>query len=133
MSLSTTGLILLSLISAFLHHPMKRRNIGSVLLTTKVTISHGGSSLRILKNIIIRSGVRSALQTTTNQLLASPSGEGTTLPFPIPYPQQSTNSLPLDPLDESTPNFEQFVSSQSGEDEDILIQMDNIEIPNLLG
>ena len=54
------------------------------------------------KKIIIRSGVRSALRTTTNQCLASPSGEGTTLPFPIPYPQQSTNSLPLDPLDEST-------------------------------
>ena len=33
--------------------------------------------------IIIRSGVRSALRTTTNQCLASPSGEGTTLPFPF--------------------------------------------------
>ena len=53
--------------------------------------------------IIIRSGVRSALRTTTNQRLASPSEEGTTLPFPIPYPQQSTTSLPLDPLDASTP------------------------------
>ena len=61
------------------------------------------------EKIIICSGVRSALRTTTNQRLASPSGEGTTLPFPIPYPQQSTNSLPLDPLDASTPNFEQFV------------------------
>ena len=61
------------------------------------------------QKIIIRSGVRSALRTTTNQRLVSPSGQGTTLPFPIPYPQQSTNSLPLDPLDESTPNFEQFV------------------------
>ena len=61
------------------------------------------------QKIIIRSGVRSALRTTTNQHLASPSGEGPPLPFPIPYPQQSTNSLPLDPLDESTPNFEQFV------------------------
>ena len=59
--------------------------------------------------IIIRSGIRSALGTTTNQRLASPSGEGTTLPFPIPYPQQSTTSLPLDPLDASTPNFEHFV------------------------
>ena len=83
--------------------------------------------------IIIRSGVRSALRTTTNQRLASPSGEGTTLPFPIPYPQQSTNSLPLDPLDASTPNFEQFVTSQSGEDEDNPIPMANIDIPNLLG
>ena len=52
---------------------------------------------------IIHSGIRSALRTTTNQRLSSPSEEGTTLPFPIPYPQQSTNSLPLDPLDESTP------------------------------
>ena len=46
--------------------------------------------------------VQSALRTTTNQCLASPSGEGTTLPFPIPYPQQSQISLPLDPLDESS-------------------------------
>ena len=83
--------------------------------------------------IIIRSGVRSALRTTTNQRLASSSGEGTTLPFPIPYPQQSTNSLPLDPLDASTPNFEQFVTSQSGEDEDNPIPMANIDIPHLLG
>ena len=83
--------------------------------------------------ITIRSGVRSALRTTTNQCLASPSGEGTTLPFPIPYPQQSKNSLPLDPFDESTPNFEQFVNSQSGEDEDNPIHMANIDMPNLLG
>ena len=85
------------------------------------------------QKIIIRSGIRSALRTTTNKRLASPSGEGTTLPFPIPYPQQSTNSLPLDPLDASTPNFEQFVNSQSGEDEDNPIHMANIDIPNLLG
>ena len=85
------------------------------------------------QKIIIRSGVRSALRTTTNQRLASPSGEGTTLPFPIPYPQQSKNSLPLDPLDASTPNFEQFIKSQSGEDEDHPIPMANIDIPNLLG
>ena len=57
------------------------------------------------QKIIIHSGVRSALRTTTNQCLASPSGEKTTLPFLIPYPQPSKNSLPLDPLDESTPNF----------------------------
>ena len=85
------------------------------------------------QKIIIRSGVRSALRTTTNQRLASSSGEGTTLPFPIPYPKQSSNSLPLDPLDASTPNFEQFVKSQSGEDEDHPIPMANIDIPNLLG
>ena len=85
------------------------------------------------QKIIIRSGVRSALRTTTNQRLASPSGDGTTLPFPIPYPQQSTNFLPLEPLDESTPTFEQFVTSQSGEDEDNPTHMANIDIPNLLG
>ena len=83
--------------------------------------------------IIICSGVQSALRTKTNQCLASPSGEGTTLPFSITYPQQSKNSLPLDPFDDSTPNFEQFVSSQSGEDEDNPIHMANIDIPNLLG
>ena len=85
------------------------------------------------QKIIIHSVIRSALRTTTNQRLASPSGQGTTLPFPIPYPQQSTNSLPLDPLDASTPNFEQFVKSQSGEDEDNPIHMANIDILNLLG
>ena len=84
------------------------------------------------QKIIIRSGVRSALRTTTNQRLASPSGEGTTLPLPIPY-SQSQNSLPLDPLDASTPNFEHFVKSQTGEDEDNPIPMANIDIPNLLG
>ena len=81
------------------------------------------------QRIIICSGIQSALSTTTNQCLASPSGEGTTLPFPIPYPQQSQISLPLDPFDESTPNFEQFVNSQSGEDEDNPIPMANIDIP----
>ena len=83
--------------------------------------------------IIICSGIQSALSTTTNQCLASPSGEGATLPFSIPYPQQSKNSLPLDPFDASTPNFEQFVNRQSGEDEDNPIHMANIDIPNLLG
>ena len=85
------------------------------------------------QKIIICSGIRSALRTTTNQCLASPSGEGTTLPFPISYPQQSKNSLPLDPLDELTPNFEPFVNSQSGENEDNPIPMANIDIPTLLG
>ena len=83
--------------------------------------------------IIICSGIQSALRTTTNQCLASPSGEGTTLPFSIPYPQPSKNSLPLDPFGESTPTFEHFVNSQSGEDEDNPIHMANIDIPNLLG
>ena len=49
MSLSTTGLTLLSLTSTFLHHPMKRRVIGLALLTTKVTLSPGESLLRTLK------------------------------------------------------------------------------------
>ena len=79
--------------------------------------------------IILCSGIQSVLSITTNQCLASPSGEGTTLPFSIPYPQQSKNSLELDPFDESTPNFEQFVNSQSGEDEDNPIPMANIDIP----
>ena len=86
-----------------------------------------------VQKIIICSGVGSALRTTTNQCLASPSGEGTTLPFSIPYPQQSKNSLPLDPFDESTPHFEQLFNSQSGEDEDNPIHMANIDIPNFLG
>ena len=63
------------------------------------------------QKIIICSGVQSALRTTANQCLASPSVEESKLPFSIPYPQQSKNSLPLDPFDESTPNFEQFVNS----------------------
>ena len=85
------------------------------------------------QKIIICSGIQSALRTTTNQCLVSPSGEGTTLPFSIPYPQQSKNSLPIDPFDESTPNFEQFVKSQSGEDDNNPIHMVKIDIPNLLG
>ena len=36
------------------------------------------------QKINICSGIQSALRTTTNQHLASPSGEGITLPFPIP-------------------------------------------------
>ena len=83
--------------------------------------------------IIICSGIQSALRTTTNQCLASPSGEGTTLPFSIPYLHPSKNSLPLDPFDESTPTFEHLVNSPSGEDEDNPIHMANIDIPNLLG
>ena len=116
---------------------MKRRVIGSVLLPTKVTVSPGGSPLRILtrSSFVLAFKVPSELQpiSVLHHLLASPSGEGTTLPFPIPYPQQSKNSLPLDPFDESTPNFEKFVNCQSGEDEDNPIHMVNIDIPNLLG
>ena len=67
MSLSTKGLILLNLISTFLHHLMKRRVIGSVLPTTKVTVSPGGSSLRILKrsSFVLAFAVLSELQQTS--------------------------------------------------------------------
>ena len=67
MSLSTTGLILLNLISTSLHHLMKRRVIGLALLATKVTLSPGGSSLRILKrsSFILVSEVPSELQQTS--------------------------------------------------------------------
>ena len=41
--------------------------------------------------------------------------------------------MPLDPIDASTPNIEQFVNSQSGEDEDNSIHMATIDIPNLPG
>ena len=67
MSLSTTGLNFLSLISTFLHHLMNRRVIGSVLPTTQVTISPGGSSLRILKrsSFVMAFKVPSELQQTS--------------------------------------------------------------------
>ena len=67
MCLSTTGSILLNLISTFRHHIMKRRVIGSVFANNQ------GDSFtwRILtedtQKIIIHSVVRSALRTTTNQ------------------------------------------------------------------
>ena len=67
MSLSTTGLILLSLISTFLHHLMERMVIWSVLPTTQVTVSPGGSSLRILKisSFVLAFEVPSELQQTS--------------------------------------------------------------------
>ena len=133
MSLFTTGLILLNLISIFLHHPMKSKVIGLVLLTTKVTVSPGESSLRIPTRLsfVLAFAVLSELQQTS--VLHHLQQRGPHFLFPIPYPQQSTNSLPLDPLDASTTNFEPFVKSQSGEDEDNPIPMANIDIPNLLG
>ena len=83
MSLSTTVLILLSLISAFLHHLMKRRVIGSVLPTTKVTISPGGSSLRILKrsSFVLAFEVPSELQQTS--VLHHLQGRGPHFLFPF--------------------------------------------------
>ena len=67
MSLSTTGLIPLSLTSTFLHHLMKRRVIGSALLTTKATPSPGESSLRILRRLsfVLEFEVPSELQQTS--------------------------------------------------------------------
>ena len=41
--------------------------------------------------------------------------------------------MPIDHFEESTPNFEHFVKSQSGVDEDNPIRMANIAIPNILG
>ena len=67
LSLSTTGLILLSLISTFLHHLMKRRVVGLVLPSTNVTVSPGGSPLRILKisSFVLAFEVPSELQQTS--------------------------------------------------------------------
>ena len=67
MSLPTTRLILLSLISTFLHHLMERMVIGSVLPTTQVTISPGGSSLQILKrsSFVLAFKMPSELQQTS--------------------------------------------------------------------
>ena len=60
-------------------------------------------------------------------------GRGPHFLFPFLILNNLKISLPLDPLDESTPSFEHFVNSQSGEDEDNTIPMANIDIPNLLG
>ena len=83
MNLSTTGLTLLNLISTFLHHLMKRRVIGSVLLTTKVTVSPGGSSLRILKrsSFVLAFAVLSELQQTS--ILHHLQGRGPHFLFPF--------------------------------------------------
>ena len=83
MSLSTTGLILLSLTSTFLHHLMKRRVIGLALRTTKVIPSPGGSSLRILKrsSFVLVSEVPSELQQTS--VLHHLQGRGPHFLFPF--------------------------------------------------
>ena len=83
MNLSTTGLILLSLTSTFLHHLMKRRVIRLALLTTKVTLSPGGSSLRILKrsSFVLVSEVPSELQQTS--VLHHLQGRGPHFLFPF--------------------------------------------------
>ena len=83
MSLSTTGLILLSLISTFLHHLMERRVIGSVLPTTQVTASPGGSSPRILKrsSFVLAFEVPSELQQTI--ILHHLQGRGPHFLFPF--------------------------------------------------
>ena len=83
-SLSTTGLILLNLISTFLHHLMKRKVIGSVLPTTKVIVSPGGSSLKILKrsSFVLAFEVLSELQQTS--VLHHLQGRGPHFLFPFP-------------------------------------------------
>ena len=82
-ALFTTGLILLNLISTFLHHPMKRKAIGLVLLTTKVTVSPGGSSLRILTRLsfALAFAVLSELQQTS--VLHHLQGRGPHFLFPF--------------------------------------------------
>ena len=101
MSLSTTGLILLNLISTFLHHPMKRKIIGLVLLTTKVTVSPGGSSLRILTRLsfVLALAGLSELQQTS---VKSQSGEDEDNPIPmanIDIPNLLGRSFLLPPAD----------------------------------
>ena len=83
MSLSTTGLILLSLISTFLHHLMKTKVIGPVLLPTKVTVSPGGPSLRILtrSSFVLAFKVPSELQQTS--ILHHLQGRGPHFLFPF--------------------------------------------------
>ena len=127
MSLSTTGLILLSLISTFLHHLMERMVIGSVLPTTQVTVSPGGSSLRILKrsSFVLAFKMPSELQQTS--VLHHLQVRGPHFLFPSLILNNLKILLPLDPFDESTPSFEQFVNSQCGEDEDNPIHMANID------
>ena len=83
MSLSISGLILLNLISTSLHHLMKRMVIGLALLTTKVTLSPGGSSLIILKrsSFVLVSKVPSELQQTS--VLHHLQGRGLYFLFPF--------------------------------------------------
>ena len=133
MSLSTTGLILLNLISTFLHHLMKRKVIGSVLPTTKVTVSPGGSSLRILKrsSFVLAFEVLSELQQTS--VLHHLQGRKPHFLFPFPILNNLKILCHLTPLMHQHPILSKFVKSQSGEDEDNPIHMANIDIPNLLG
>ena len=78
-----SGLILLNLISTSLHHLMKRRVIGLALLTTKVTLLPGGSSLKILKrsSFVLVSEVPSELQQTS--ILHHLQGRGPHFLFPF--------------------------------------------------
>ena len=70
-------------ISTFLHHPMKRKVIGLVLLTTKVTVSPGGSSLRKLTRLsfVLAFTVLSELQQTS--VLHHLQGRGPHFLFPF--------------------------------------------------
>ena len=98
MSLSTTGLNFLSLISTFLNHLMKRRVIGSVLLPTKVTVSPGGPSLRILtrSSFVLVSKVPSELQPTS--VLHHLQGRGPHFFFPFLILNNLKILCPLIPL-----------------------------------
>ena len=71
------------LTSTFLHHLMKRKVIGSVLPTTKVIVSPGGSSLRILTRLsfILAFAVLSELQQTS--VLHHLQGRGPHFLFPF--------------------------------------------------
>ena len=83
MILFTTELILLNLISTFLHHPMKSKVIGLVLMTTKVTAKPGGSSLRILTRLsfVLAFALLSELQQTS--VLHHLQGRGPHFLFPF--------------------------------------------------
>ena len=98
MSLSTKGLILLSLISTFLHHLMERRVIGSVLPTTQGTVSPGGSSLRILKrsSFVLAFEVPTELQQTS--ILHHLQGRGPHFLFPFLIPNNLKILCHLIPL-----------------------------------
>ena len=67
----------------FLHHLMKRKVVGLALLTTKVTLSPGGSSLRILQrsSFVLVSEVPSELQQTS--VLHHLQGRGPHFLFPF--------------------------------------------------
>ena len=133
MSLFTTGLILLNPISTFLHHPMKRKVIGLVLLTTKVTVSPGGSSLRILtrSSSVLAFAVLSELQQTS--VLHHLQGRGPHFFFPFLILNNLQILCHLTLLMHQPPNLSNLSKVSLVKMEDNPIPMTNIDIPNLLG